>query len=342
MSSTAPRAAFLLSLLCACAPAVTPSAAAQAVPGEPSAQPAAAAAQVSGARDGTAAPARKRLFDEALVQSTYAEAVAALRDGAQIELREPVPAILLTAAEARERRAAFSRTLPKDAGVTAALDIAADFVFSDTMLGRYLPDEKVLYLIEEVLESNAGGDREVAREQLFGVMAHELVHAHDDQVYGGMPSPGAILEIAADGRRLAEIQMQMTLLEGHAVYAAELASAHAGREPLPAITLEEARGAAVMRGGDQPLSQLGSGLVNTIARTKLVQYAYGREFCKAAWRFGGEKFLGEVFAHLPLSMPEIESFERFKQRWAREKEAEEESAGDVQPAGSAEPESAPR
>jgi len=328
MSSSPPRAILLTCLLVACGPAGTAGAAAQSAGSETD-----VAAQ--GKSEPAMAPQRQRLFDEAFVLSIYDEAVAALRDGAQIELREPVPAVLLTASEARARRAAFSRTLPEDAGVTAALDLAADFVFSDSMLGRYLPDEKVLYIIEEVLESNAGGDRTRAREQLFGVMAHELVHAHDDQVYAALPSPAVLMEVAADGRKLADIQALMTLLEGHAVYAAELASKHTGRKPLEAITLEEARRARVMSGGDDALGQFGSGLVNTIARTKLVQYAYGREFCKAAYRFGGEKFLGEVFRHLPLSMQEIENFELFKQRWAREMEAAEEAADEAAAAAAA-------
>jgi hypothetical protein len=314
MSSSAPRLLLACTLL-ACGPA----GAQQGAPVDPGARvpPYGPAAP--------AVPSRPRLFDEAVLQSIYTEAVAALRDGAQVELREPVPALLLTAAEARERRAAFSRSLPENAGTTAAIDLAADFMFSDSMLGRYLPDEKVLYIIEEVLEADAGGDLDRAREQLFGVMAHELVHAHDDQVYGVLPSPAVLLEVAADGRRLGEIQALMTLLEGHATYAAELASLHTGRKPLRAISLEEARRADVVPTGGDSLERLGSGLLNTLARTKLVQYAHGREFCRAAYRFGGEKFLGEVFRHLPLSVQEVEDFERFKQRWAREVEEAEEA-----------------
>ena len=78
------------------------------------------------------------------------------------------------------------------------MDLVADFVFSDTMMGRYLPDEKVLYIIDEVLASSSRGNRERAEEMLFGVMAHELVHAYDDQVYNAMPDTSAIVEIAAD------------------------------------------------------------------------------------------------------------------------------------------------
>lgn len=333
MSWCRPRASLLTIALLACSPAGPTGAAAQSAPeqppatgGRPAAGPAVAPEIAPGIAP-AAAPGKPRahLFDEAFVQGIYVQAVSALRDGAQIELLEPVPAVLLTAEEARARRAAYSRSLREDAGVTAAIDLAADFVFSESMLGRYLPDEKVLYIMEEVLESNSGGDRDVAREQLFGVMAHELVHAHDDQVYKTLPTPAVLLEVAADGKKLADIQALMTLLEGHATYAAELASLHTGRRPLEVMTVEQARRARVMSGGDDPLKQIGSDIMNTIARTKLVQYAYGREFCKDAYSFGGERFIGEVFTHLPLSIAETENFELFKQRWASEMEAAEEA-----------------
>jgi hypothetical protein len=352
MSELPRLAGLLLATLGACAPAPAPGpapspaadAAAQAA-GDGASAPAPAAAQpTSGseapegdARDGSpfvydAVPAEAEgaeddgLLDEALVKVVYAEAVAALRDGADIALPADVPAVLLTAAEASERRKAFARTLDEHAGLTGAMDLVTDFVMSDSMLGRYLPDEKVLYLIEDVLERHAEGSRAEAEELLFGVMAHELVHAYDDQVRHAMPSPAIFTELMQDGRRLPELQALMGVIEGHAVYAAELACRHAGRAVLDPITLEDARSAKVMSTRGSALQALGGGLVNGVARTKLVQYAWGREFCAAAHRFGGERFIGEVYAHLPLTLAELENFELFKQRWAREKEAELEAA----------------
>ncbi len=329
----------------ACSQGGAGAAAAKAAPG----QSAAAASQQTGAsaaapvaQSAAAAPAeapdrRAPLLDDAFVRRVCDEAVAALAEGADIHLVEPVPALLLTVEQARARRRTFAHELPENAGITAAMDLAADFVFSDTMLGRYLPDEKVLYVIDEVLESASGGSRERAKELLFGVMAHELVHAHDDQVYHAMPSPGSLAEIVADGSRLPQMQAQMSLLEGHAVFAAELACRHAGRQPLPAFTLEDAREAQVLDAGDRGLAaRLGVGLVNGVARAKLVQYAFGREFCRRAHAFGGERFIGQAFASLPLSLSELEDFELFRQRWAADMERAQEgtaSEGGGQPAG---------
>lgn len=295
----------------------------------------------------TQARARAPLFDEAFVQQVYKDAVEALEQGAGVKLQEPVPALLLTVDEARARRKAFTQGMSEDAGMTAAADLLADFVFSDSMLGRYLPDEKALYIIEEVLEDTAHGDRDRARELLFGVMAHELTHAHDDQVYHAMPQIGPLVkELIADGNKILDVQAQMSLLEGHATYAAELACRQAGEPTLPAFSLEEAREAKVMDArGDGAAEQVGAGVVNVVARAKLVQYAWGREFCKRAHSFGGEKFMGQVFASLPLKLSELQDFEVFRQRWAadmeKKMEAEEAEPTEAAPAPAPTPSESP-
>jgi hypothetical protein len=296
-----------------------------------------ATAAALGATVGVAAPspnAQDGMFDEAFVKQVYDEAVVALEQGAGIRLPRPVTALLLTMAEARERRAEFARDLDDNAGVTAGMDLIADFVFEGTMLGRYLPDEKVLYIIEEVLDRAAGGRRERAEEMLFGVMAHELVHAYDDQVYQMMPGMDEIMSLAADGSRLPELQAKMCLIEGRATYASELACEFAGKRKLSAFTVEEARRFNVMDNdpGDGIAAAVGANMVNVLARAKLVQYAYGRTFAKAAFDFGGEKFFAQIFSHLPLSMAELEDFNLFKRRWAEEVEA----ALDVEEAAQAE------
>ncbi|MHC4844820.1 MAG: hypothetical protein ACYTCU_01525 [Planctomycetota bacterium] len=261
------------------------------------------------------------MFDEDFVRQVYEEAVEALDQGAGIRLREPVPALLLTVDQARERRKAFAKELDEGAGLTAGQDLVADLVFSGSILGRYLPDEKVLYIIEEVLERASGGSRSRAEEMLFGVMAHELVHAYDDQVYQVMPGIGEVVQVAADGTRMPELQALMGLIEGRATYASELACAHAGKTPLSAPTVESARRYKVMEADDDNVAaSVGSGLVNALARTKMMQYAQGREFAKQAFDFGGEKFFEQVFTHLPLSLAELEDFNRFKLRWARQVE----------------------
>jgi hypothetical protein len=239
-------------------------------------------------------------------------------------LQQPVPALLLTAAQARERRKAFAAALPAESGSTAAVDLMADFMFSESMLGRYLPDEKALYVISDVLERVAArggrGDRQAAEDVLFGVLAHELTHAYDDQTYHLIPQPSDIKELVLDPTGLVEIQARMSLLEGRATWIAELACARVGRPPLETLSLDEARSAEVLSGrADEGGAQsVGRGLVNAIGRAKLVQYAYGREFARRAWAFGGEKFFAEVVTHLPLTLAELEDFELFRQRWARE------------------------
>ncbi len=272
-------------------------------------------------------------IDQAWLDSLYEESVEALQRGAGIRLAEPVPVLLLTADAAKERRMAFSEQLDEDAGVTAAMDVVADFVFSDNMLGRYLPDEKVVYVIEDVVRRHSGGDRQGVEDFLFGILSHELVHAYDDQTYAVMPLPGDLMELVADPAQMGALQTRMSLLEGRAVYAAELASAAAGREPLAAPSLEDVADTQVMRGKGDAASDLAAGLVNAVARAKFVQYVEGRAFSAAAYEFGGEKFFREVFDGLPLSARELADFEEFRQRWAEDMlermEAEEEGDADA-------------
>ncbi|MGQ0553948.1 MAG: hypothetical protein ACT4PU_12110 [Planctomycetota bacterium] len=275
---------------------------------------------------------RARLFTAQDVERIRQEALLALAEGAGLRLPQEVPVILLTADEALARREAYSRTLDEHSGVTSGMDWIADLVFSRAMLGRYLPDEKVLYVIEDVLEdvarresagaASAGGRRAV-EDLLFGVIAHELTHAYDDQVYRAMPMPGDLLALVKTPERLPELQALMSLIEGRATWAAELASVQARRKPLEAPTLEEARGARVLQGraSDGAAEAFGKGLVNAIARMKFVQYAQGRLFAKAAYEFGGEPFFEHVFASHPLSLAEVADFEVFKVRWAEELEA---------------------
>lgn len=275
--------------------------------------------------------ARSTGFSAAEVAALGEQAEAAIEASAGLKLERPVPALLLTAAEARERRKAYAAALPEQSGATAAVDLMADFMFSESMLGRYLPDEKALYVISDVLDKVAargGGGRQAAEDVLFGVLAHELTHAYDDQTYHLIPQPSDIKELVLDPTGLVELQARMSLLEGRATWISELACARVGRPPLETISLEEARSAEVLSGrSDEGAAQsVGRGFVNAIGRAKLVQYAYGREFARRAWAFGGEKFFAEVVAHLPLSLAELEDFELFRQRWAREKEAELEAA----------------
>lgn len=290
-----------------------------------------------------AAVSPRELFSAAEVAALSDQAAAANEVAAGLKLRQPVPAVVLTAAQARERRAAFAAALPADSGTTAAIDLMADFMFSDSMLGRYLPDEKVLYVISDVLDRVAARsgrtDLQAAEDLLFGILAHELTHAYDDQVYGLIPQPSELKELMADPSRLSELQARMSLLEGRATWVSELACAQAGRPPLDAITLDEARSAELFeeQAGEQAAQSMGRGLANVFGRAKLVQYAYGREFARRAWAFGGEKFFAQVVAHMPLSLAELEDFERFRQRWAREREAELEATtppAPEQPGGS--------
>ncbi len=251
------------------------------------------------------------------VETLYAEVVLALEEGAQVHLAEPVPVIVLTADEARERRINYSKDLEDASGITAGMDVLADFVFSENMLGRYLPDEKVIYVIKDVVEAYSSKDPKGTEDFLFGIMAHELVHGYDDQTYGVMPLPSELFDLSGDPSMLPELQARMSLLEGRATYASELACQAVQRESLPIPTVESAQETRVMKGGDPGQDAL-AGVVNLVARAKMAQYAYGRNFAKEAYRFGGEKFFRHVFDSLPLSMAELEDFERFRQRWAEE------------------------
>ncbi|HZL98921.1 MAG TPA: hypothetical protein VFD43_01600, partial [Planctomycetota bacterium] len=120
-------------------------------------------------------------FSPEQVQALSAQAAEAIEAAAGLKLRQPVPALLLTAEQARERRKAYAAALPEDSGVTAAVDLMADFMFSESMLGRYLPDEQALYVISDVLDTVAArdgrGDDRSAEDLLFAVLAHELTHA---------------------------------------------------------------------------------------------------------------------------------------------------------------------
>ncbi len=277
------------------------------------------AGEQPGADEEQVADPVRRLFDQEFIDACYAEAVSALAEGPRIHLREDVPIVLLTAPEALERRKAFAAQLDQDGGMTMGMDMLADFVFSDAMLGRYLPDEKVIYIIEEVVDRHSGGDRDDAETLFFNVLVHELVHAYDDQVYGVMPTVTDIFAYVEEPERMPEMQALMSLFEGRATYAAELACDHAGRPmALPIPTVENAQRRNMARGNGDVASEMGAGMINIVARAKLVQYAYGREFAKQAFDFGGEKFFGEVFESLPISLAELEDFKRFKLRWAEQ------------------------
>lgn len=278
--------------------------------------------------DSGAAAAEDRITQE-WVEALRDEVLVALADGAQIELPEPVEIVVLTATEAKERREAFAEDVEDHRGLTAAVDIFADLMFSDRMLGRYLPDEKVIYVISNVVDRYARGGLDAAEDLLFSVMAHEIVHAYDDQVYDVVPEPSDLFELLDSGAQLPELQSLMSLLEGRATYAAELAAKAAGREPMEPPTMEDVERLEIMR-SNGGVEDAAAGAVNVIARTKLAQYVMGREFAEDAYNFGGEKFFRHVFTSLPVSMGELGDFERFRQRWAEDMlaamEAEEEAA----------------
>jgi len=278
---------------------------------------------------------------EALVARLGDEAVEALARGADIHLPRPVEVVLLTREDAYERRKAYAASLEQDRGITAGMDLVADLLFSGNMLGRYLPDEKVVYVIEDVLEDYVDAGAKDAEDTLFGVIAHELVHAYDDMVHEGVPGPTEIKALVGDPRKLLEMNTTMALIEGRATYAAELASEAAGRAPLEAPTLEDVRGREVLEADDTPLGTLAAGLGNSVLRVKLLQYVQGRAFAKAAHEYGGERFFDEVFAHLPLDEAELEDFSRFKVRWASELEERLEAEGEEEEAAADEGPSAP-
>ncbi|MDG2149151.1 MAG: hypothetical protein P8N09_06480 [Planctomycetota bacterium] len=269
--------------------------------------------------------------DEDLADCT-ARARDALAGGAGIELFEDVPVILLTAAEAKQRRKEYAAGIDDEAGLTATIDFMADAMFSEHMLGRYLPDEKVIYVIEDVLVSVGHGDSEDALELLFPVLTHELVHAYDDQMYDGVPDPSELISVMEDPGALMGLHTQMSLLEGRASYASYLACLHAGVEPLPKPTAEQARDAVFISSDGSVGMDVLSGIGNGIGRMKFMQYVSGWEFAERAYSYGGEPFFKHVFNHLPLSMEELEEFDLFVMRWAEEMEealdSEAEGLGD--------------
>ena len=264
----------------------------------------------------------------AFLEQCTQEVLAALEQGAGLVLPEQVEVVLLTTAEATARRRAYAQSLGDKVGYTAAMDSMADLMFAGNLLGRYLPDERCVYVIEDVLFDRSGGSDDDAAEMLFPVLAHELVHAYDHQVYGAVPAPDDLEELLKDPGVLPEIQAQMSLLEGRATWASEQACEAAGRKPLPSRSIEQARDAKFMH-DDGTLAGGALALVgNSVVRLKLVQYAYGRAFAKRVSEFGGEPFFAQVFAHLPLSMEELENFDLFLVRWSDEIEAAEDAASD--------------
>lgn len=261
------------------------------------------------------------LAGNAFLERATVEVIKALDEGADIVMPGPVDVVLLTTEEATARRRAYAESLGDDVGYTAAMDSMADLMFAGNLLGRYLPDEEAVYVIEDVLMDRAGGDEQRAMEMLFPVLAHEMVHAYDHMVHGVVPAPDDFDTLLADPADLPNIQALMSLLEGRATYASELACHAAGRKPLRARTVQEALDTEFMEDD----GSLGGGALalagNSIIRLKLVQYAYGREFSVRVHDFGGEAFFDQIFEHLPLGMDELEDFDLFVVRWAEEQEA---------------------
>ncbi|GJM20400.1 MAG: hypothetical protein DHS20C15_03150 [Planctomycetota bacterium] len=268
-------------------------------------------------------------MDPEVIVELASEARRALAEGAGIKLPDGIPLVLLTMEEATQRRRAYTADLEDETGLTVAVDMLADLMFSDNMLGRYLPDEQVVYLIEDVIMKQGGDSDGPGQDLLFGVLAHELVHAYDDFMYDGVPDPRNLAVMLEDPSRMGEVQTHMALVEGRATWAAELASIAAGREPLSAPTLESTRSARYFEGDQGAGSEVVAGAGNAMVRLKLAQYAYGRLFAKAAWEFGREPFFAEVFEHGPLSYAELEDFNEFKMRWAEEQSEELDAADDV-------------
>ncbi len=260
--------------------------------------------------------------DPAVLKSCTEDALVALEKGAGIILPEPVPVILLTTQEAKIRRREYVAQLEDKTGMTAAVDFMADAMMSDRMLGRYLPDEKVIYVLENVLLDMAGGNEAQAMKMLFPVLAHELVHAYDDQVYDSVPDPAELGLLTEDPSALMDIHTRMSLLEGRASFASFLACEHAGVKPLPKPSMEQARNAVLLKSDGSLGMDVLSGLGNSVGRMKFMQYVYGWEFAERAYAYGGEPFFKHVFQRLPLSMEELEDFDLFVIRWAEEMEAE--------------------
>jgi len=268
------------------------------------------------------------LFEEGFVEACTRQALEALDEGAGIVLPESVPVLLLTAAEAKQRRQEYAASLGDSVGLTAALDSVANLMFAENMLGRYLPDEKAVYIIEDVLLKYSAGNPKVAAEKLFPVLAHELVHAYDHQVYNCVPAPDDLETMLTDPSVMPDIQTQMSLLEGRATYASELACEAAGIKPLRTFSVEEAMDAELISSDGSISGDVLSGLGNSVLRLKMVQYAQGRVFAKRVHDFGGEKFFRQVFDSLPLGMDELKDFDLFLVRWAEEQEAMLDAADD--------------
>ena len=131
--------------------------------------------------------------------------------------------------------------------------------------------------------------------------------------------------------RMGEVNAMMTLLEGRATWVAELACEHADIPKLPVRSMEDVRDYEMMKSDGSVGQDVGAGVLNFVGRAKLAQYVSGREFARRAWAMGGERFFGEVFGSLPLSMAEVEDFDKFFIRWAAEMEeraAAEDAEGD--------------
>lgn len=265
------------------------------------------------------------LDDPGFLQRSTAEVLAALDAGAGIRLPAPAEVVLLTSDEATARRRRYAEGLGSEVGFTGVMDSMADLMFKGNLLGRYFPDEKAVYVFKDALINQGGQDEGRALEILFPVLAHELVHAYDHQVYGAVPAPEDLESLLDDPSALPSVQALMSLLEGRATYASELACQAVGRRPLPARTVEQVKQARIV---DSDGSVGGDGLAavgNAVGRVKLIQYAWGREFAQAVHAFGGEPFFAEVFEHLPLGMDELMDFNRFLVRWVEEEEAQQEA-----------------
>lgn len=313
--------ALLGALVLTCAPAEDPPQA----PQDPPARLGSDAFPVELGADGESE------IDPAVILELAVEARTALAEGAGIILPDGIPLVLLTAEEATARRRAYTAELDDETGLTKATDMMADLMFAENLLGRYLPDEKVVYLVEDVILAKGGDSEGSGQDFLFGVLAHELVHAYDDATYeNGVPDPRDLAKLIEDPARMGELQTHMALVEGRATWAAELACLAAGRTPLHAPTLESTQSAQFFEGGDGAGSAVAAGAGNAVVRLKLVQYALGRLFAKAAWEFGREPFFAEVFEHSPLSYGELEDFDAFKLRWAEEQAEELEALETVE------------
>lgn len=283
-------------------------------------------------------------FGQAMLDRVAAEARAALAVDPGLVLDGPVEAVLLGRDEALARRRAFARAQGEDASITLVAEEIAESVLGGSMLGRYLPDEKAIYVYRETVERLGRQSRQSLEDTLFAVLAHEYVHAFDDQHHDAIPQPAQLIgPLTQDPGVLVDVQTLMSLLEGRAAYLSERACLAAGRPILPMPSVEEALDHRSFAGDGTLLGDVTAGAGNAVARMKIVQYAYGRRFSEAAFRYGGLRFLDRVFEHLPLSADELETFELFRQRWAEEltarleaEEAEEDGpvdAPDPDPAG---------